>query len=162
VYRLADGVTLWTDVAAFEARAAEGEAALAAGHTDEALDHVAAACTLYRGDLLAGDPYLEWAHRRREDLRLLAVTCWERRCQLLLDRGDLDGAVAAALAVLREEPCHEPVTRRLMVSYARLGQPHRALRHYERIVETLGRVFGAAPAPETETLAACIRRRTPV
>ncbi len=44
----------------------------------------------------------------------------------------------------------------------RLGQPHMALRLYERIVRVLGRELGVAAAAETEALAGQIRSRTPV
>jgi hypothetical protein len=37
-----------------------------------------------------------------------------------------------------------------------------ALRQYDRIVETLGRVLGVIPAEETVALADGIRRRIPV
>jgi DNA-binding SARP family transcriptional activator len=162
VYRIADEVELWTDVAAFERCCALGAAAHAAGDADGAMAHLEAAADLYRGEFLAEDPYLEWAHERREELRLLAVTCAERLSELHLERGDLQRTLLASSQVLREEPCHEPVARRLMVAYARLGQPHMALRHYERIVDVLDRELGVCPAPETVTLADGIRRRVPV
>ena len=53
--------------------------------------------------------------------------------------------------VLREEPCHEPVARRLMVAYARLGQPQMALRQYERIVEVLDPEPAWRPPPRRST-----------
>ena len=128
----------------------------------EAMGDYEAALALYGGDFLADDPYLEWALDRREELRLRAVTCAERLSELHLEQGDLHRALAVCTQVLREEPCHEPVARRLMVTYARLGQPHMALRQYERIVGILARELGVTPAPETVALADAVRRRLPV
>ena len=132
------------------------------GRTGDAIADYEAALALYGGEFLADDPYLEWALGRREELRLRAVTCGERLSELHLERGDLQRSLVVATQVLREEPCHEPVARRMMVAYARLGQPHMALRQYERIVEVLGRELGVAPAPETVDLADLIRRRDSV
>ncbi len=108
---------------------------------------------------MADDPYLEWAVTRREELRLRAVDCAEQLSELHLRRGDLRRALAISSQVLREEPCHEPAARRLMVAYARLGQPHMALRLYEQIVQVLGRELGVAAAQETVALADRIRAR---
>ena len=134
-----------------------GRTDLAKGRTGDAIADYEAALALYGGEFLADDPYLEWALGRREDLRLRAVTCGEQLSELHLERGDLQRSLVVATQVLREEPCHEPVARRLMVAYARLGQPHMALRQYQRIVEVLDRELGVAPAPETVELADAIR-----
>jgi DNA-binding SARP family transcriptional activator len=166
-YRLSDEIDVWTDVAELERRC--DQAALVAparssseGRTGDAIADLEAALALYGGEFLADDPYLEWALGRREELRLRAVTCAERLSELHLERGDVQRSLVVSTQVLREEPCHEPVARSQMVAYARLGQPHMALRQYERIVEVLDRELGVAPAPETVDLADLIRRRVPV
>jgi DNA-binding SARP family transcriptional activator len=161
-YRLAESVSLWTDVAELERRSEWAAEASARGCDDEAMQHYEAALALYGEEFLADDPYLEWAVDRREEIRLRAVTCAERLSALHLERGDLRRALVVSSQVLREEPCHEPVARRLMVAYARLGEPHMALRQYERIVDVLDRDLGVEPAPETVALADGIRRRLPV
>lgn len=161
-YRLAESVSLWTDVAELERHCGWAAELGARGHDDDAMRHYEAALALYDGEFLADDPYLEWAIERREELRLRAVSCAERLSALHLDRGDLRRTLVASSQVLREEPCHEPVARRLMVAYARLGEPHMALRQYERIVDVLDRDLGVEPAPETVALADGIRRRLPV
>ncbi len=161
-YRLAEQITLWTDVAELERRSEQAAEVDARGRRDEAMYHYEAVLALYRGEFLADDPYLEWAVDRREELRLRTVSCAERLSALHLERGDLRRALAVSTQVLREEPCHEPVARRLMVAYARLGEPHMALRQYDRIVDVLDRDLGVEPAPETVALADGIRRRLPV
>jgi DNA-binding SARP family transcriptional activator len=162
VYRLSSDVDVWSDVAEFDRCFEEGAKACADGRLDDAMGDYEAALALYGGEFLADDPYLEWAVDRREELRLRAVACAEQLSELHLEQGDLRRALAVSTQVLREEPCHEPVARRLMVAYARLGQPHMALRQYERIVDLLHRELGVGPAPETVTLADGIRRRVPV
>jgi DNA-binding SARP family transcriptional activator len=158
-YRLSGDLEIWNDVAEFERRCDLAAAAEASGHTQEAICEYEAALALYGGDFLADDPYLDWALERREELRLRAVTCAERLGELHLEQGDLREALAVCTRVLREERCHEPVARRLMIAYARLGQPHMALRQYRRIVDVLHQELGVAPASETIALADAVRRR---
>jgi DNA-binding SARP family transcriptional activator len=161
-YRLSDTIDVWSDVDELERRCELGALASADGRLDEAVAEYETGLALYGGEFMADDPYLEWAVTRREELRLRAIDCAEQLSELQLRRGDLRRALASSSQVLREEPCHEPAARRLMVAYARLGQPHMALRLYEHIVQVLGRELGVAAAPETEALAERIRRRLPV
>ena len=161
-YRLSDAVEVWSDAAELERRSELGASAAADGRVDDAIAEYETGLALYGGEFMADDPYLEWALTRREELRLRAVDCAEQLSELHLRRGDLRRALAISSQVLREEPCHEPAARRLMIAYPRLGQPHMALRLYERIVRVLGRELGVAAAAETEALAGQIRSRTPV
>jgi DNA-binding SARP family transcriptional activator len=162
VYRFSDEVVLRTDVAEMAQRCDRGAAAAAAGRLTEAVEEYEAARALCRGAYLADDPYLEWALQRRDDLRLRALGCAERLSELYLELGDLRETEALCTHVLREEPCHEPVARRLMLAYARLGQPHMALREYDRIVHELDRDLGVQAATETVALAEAIRGRLTV
>jgi DNA-binding SARP family transcriptional activator len=162
VYRFSDEVELWSDVAEMDQRWKRGAAAAAAGRLTEAVEEYEAARALCGGAYLADDPYLEWALRRRDDLRLLALGCAERLSELYLELGNVRETEALCNHVLREEPCHEPVARRLMLAYARLGQPHMALREYDRIVRQLDSDLGVRVAAETVALVDAIRRRATV
>jgi SARP family transcriptional regulator, regulator of embCAB operon len=162
VYGFSDEVELWSDVAEMVQRCDRGAAAAAAGRLTEAVEEYEAARAISGGAYLADDPYLEWALRRRDDLRLRALGCTERLSELYLELGNLRETEALCNLLLREEPCHEPVARRLMLAYARLGLPHMALREYDRIVHELDRDLGVRAAAETVDLAEAIRRRATV
>jgi DNA-binding SARP family transcriptional activator len=162
VYRFSEHIDVWSDVVELERRCEQATVARAEGRLDDAVSDYEAALALYGGEFLATDPYLEWALERREELRQRAVACADGLGELHLEQGDLHRALVVSSQVLREEPCHEPVARRLMVTYARLGQPHMALRQFDRIVEVLDRELGVDPAPETVQLAEVIRRRVAV
>jgi DNA-binding SARP family transcriptional activator len=162
VYQVSADVQVWTDVGELARRCDLAASAAAAGRLEEAVAEYEAARSLYGGAFLADDPYLEWALERREELRLIALSCVERLGELHLELGDLRQCVTLCTVALREEPCHEGVARRLMVAYARLGQPQMALRRYARIVEVLDRELGVTAAPETVALAEAIRRRDAV
>jgi SARP family transcriptional regulator, regulator of embCAB operon len=162
VYRFSDEVELWSDVAEMARHCERGAAAAAAGRLTAAVEEYEAARALCGGGYLADDPYLEWALQRRDDLRLRALGCAERLSNLYLELGNLRNTEALCIHVLREEPCHESVARRLMLAYARLGQPHMALREYDRIVHELDRDLGVPAAAETVALAEAIRSRATV
>jgi SARP family transcriptional regulator, regulator of embCAB operon len=161
-YGVAEGIDVWTDVEAFEEECDGGERAEASGDTELAIVHYEAGLALYGGDFLADHPYAEWALARREELRLRAIVCRERLSELYLEQGQVRTSVALCTQVLRDEPCHEAVARRLMRAYARLCQPHMALRIYHRCVDVLRHELGVGPDPETVVLAGLIRERQPV
>src|SRR5688500_11547618 len=125
-----------SEAAAGLARTARTEAAYEA-----ALGH-------YAGDLLAHDPYAEWAEPRRARLRDLYV-------QLLLDlarlreaTGDSSGAVEALTRLLAAEPAREDAHLALMRLHASRGDRTRALRQFELLGDALRHELDAAPGPE--------------
>ena len=158
-YRLSDTIDVWSDVAELERRCELGALAAADGRLDEAVAEYETGLALYGGgEFMADDPYLEWAVTRREELRL------RRRLRRATQRaatapGRPPPRLASSSQVLREEPCHEPAARRLMVAYARLGQPTWPCASTSTSSRS-SRELGVAAA-ETEALADRIRRRSP-
>ena len=65
--------------------------------------------------------------------------------------------VAVCERLVEREPLREGVHRLLMQSLAAVGEPARALAHFESLTELLQREVGAKPAAETRALAARIR-----
>jgi DNA-binding SARP family transcriptional activator len=74
-------------------------------------------------------------------------------------RGAHADAAAAYRALVARDPLREAAHRGLMRAYADAGEPARALGHYATLAELLRREVGAAPARETEALAASLRGR---
>lgn len=73
-------------------------------------------------------------------------------------RGDAVGeAVSVLEALVAVEPLREGAHRMLMTAYVAAGEPARALAHYAALAAMLARELGAAPARETQALAATIR-----
>ncbi len=65
--------------------------------------------------------------------------------------------VFACERLLEREPLREGVHRLLMQSLATLGEPARAVAHFETLTELLRREVGSRPAPETRALMERIR-----
>jgi DNA-binding SARP family transcriptional activator len=109
-----------------------------------------AAVALYADDLLADEPYAEWALRERERVRALACDALRALSEL---RRDEPAAAAAHLDRLAEmEPFDDDVQRQLISAWLRLGRKSRAARHYESFRIRLAREFGQRPAFELSNL----------
>lgn len=157
-----DADLTWVDVEEFEQHCADGHRANQAGDTATAVRCYAAADRLYEGDLLAEDPYLDWASQQREALRLEVLHAQRRLAQLYAKAGDHDSAVLLARRALRSDPYDEAVHRQLMLAFRDLGQLHLALTQYQRCADLLWEAFRVRPSPQTVYLNAQLRGRQPV
>ncbi|MGH2373940.1 MAG: ATP-binding protein, partial [bacterium] len=133
----------WVDVEEFEAAAARAEA------TGDSSD-LEAALTLSPRDLLPEDLYEEWATPPRERIQRRVVGLWLLQANRYLARGDLAAATDAFGRVLHIDAVHEEAHRGLMVTYARQGKRHQAIRQYQRCRELLAEELGVEPSPETQ------------
>jgi DNA-binding SARP family transcriptional activator/tetratricopeptide (TPR) repeat protein len=113
---------------------AQGRAALAAG------DPVAAGreARRYTGDLLPDEPYETWADQPRERLR-----------GLYRDLLRLSGRWAA---LTESDPTDERAHLELIAAAARRGDPHGALRQFERLEQALRAELGVAPSRTAQDL----------
>lgn len=122
----------------------------AAAPAGERLELRAAALALVRGELLADEPYAEWAMPLRD---LYA----ERHLQLLLDAAQdclevsRPGIAAGyAEAVLRSQPTRERASRLLMAARYAMGEQDLALGAFDRCRRALASELGVSPSAETE------------
>jgi DNA-binding SARP family transcriptional activator len=148
-----DLTRVWTDVWAFE-RGVEGCLDKLQRRADPAVIEAASArlLSLYRGELLHGEPEAPWLVAARDRLRskflrtLKALGAfWEvqaawPRAQGLYER------------ILEIDNLAEEIYRRLMRCYAHSGRPAEALHVYQRCRKMLSLVLGVAPSQETQDL----------
>lgn len=123
----------------------------------EALTHLRRALAVYRGEFLAGVSAGEWAEARRRQLRADFEMALGAAGAVLASTGRLREAVEVYERAVSHDPLDETSHRELMKCWARLGEPARALRHYEGLTEVLRREVGAPPAPETARLYQALR-----
>jgi SARP family transcriptional regulator, regulator of embCAB operon len=157
-YRLSDDVTIWVDIDEFSQLCRDGRRADREGDTTRALACYAAADRLYEGDLLADDPYADWASFGRDSLRLDLLDVQRRLSELHAEAGDHASAVLIARRALSIDPCNEPMHRMLMRSYLDTGQLHLALAQFHRCADELWRSYRVRPSPETIELHERLRR----
>jgi DNA-binding SARP family transcriptional activator/Flp pilus assembly protein TadD len=130
------------DVEEFERLAA---LALASGRTPD----FEAALALYRGDLLADDPYADWCSQKRDSLRTL-------REQLMMTLGrryaaaqQHERAIAQFEALVASFSANEDAHRELMTLYALTGRRSDALRQFRRCQDAVRAELDAEPEDAT-------------
>ncbi len=141
----------------------EFEVALAAARRlagPQALPHLQKALAVYKGDFLDGVLVGEWAEDRRRGLRADYEMAMGATGAILANAGQLRQAVQVYERATAHDPLDETAHRELMKCWVRLGEPARALRHYEQLEELLRSEMNAAPAPETARLYQKLRSGT--
>src|SRR5580765_8045892 len=121
-------------------------AALAIGPGHER-DNLLVAALADDGELLADEPYADWALRPRERLEALRQ---EARLALARDRakgaGRAEAALAAWAACAEHDPASEEAAAALIRAYFAAGQRELAVRAYERCHAALGELgLGLSP-----------------
>ena len=153
VVRLRPEAIDWIDVEVFLA-------ALGSPGAVNQREQLAAALSLYTGDLLADEPYVDWPIARRQHLR----SAWRDAVLTFADLECAAGqplhAVAALERVTRGDPTDEPAARALMRSLADAGRREDALRQYDRFRQVLETELGILPGAETEDLRTAIAEST--
>ncbi|MEJ8633335.1 ATP-binding protein [Streptomyces sp. MS2.AVA.5] len=149
-YRLA-AVRDDIDLFRFERLAAQGAAALDAGHAEEAAAVLDEALALWRGPALAdlpgreSDPLAVRAERRRTEARRARIAA-----DIALGRA---AAVLPELAALAaESPLDEPLQVLHIRALAATGRTAQALQEYEGVRVRIAKQLGADPGPELRTL----------
>ncbi len=150
------------DAEEFERAAARGDLAKEHGEVDAALAGYRDAIREYRGDLLSDHPYDDWTLLPREHYRVRMLDVLDRSAQLAFDTSRYPEAVEAGRRLLALDFCREDVHRLLMRAYARLGQPHLALRQFDTCSRQLRQELDMAPARQTVDLYGRIRARSAV
>ncbi|MFF9852366.1 ATP-binding protein [Streptomyces litmocidini] len=149
-YRLAAGPDA-VDLHRFERLAAEGAAALAAGHAERAATLLDEALDLWRGPALADLP--------GRDTDPLVVRVEQRHARARRDRLAADLALGRAEAVLAPlaalaagQPLDEPLQALRIRALRAAGRPAEALAAYEEVRTALADRLGTDPGPELRSL----------
>jgi len=117
-----------------------------------ALPDLQRAIAAYGGDFLADVAAGEWAQARRDELRRALEAALLAAGRLHAAAGHYQPAVTAFRRAVAHEPLNETAHRELMSSWARLGEPARAVQHYRELVDLLREQVGVPPAAETTAL----------
>ena len=123
-----------------------------------ALELLAEALSLVRGDVLEDEPYAGWSERVRDRYRQRWLDARLMAAELAMTRGAFDEALHHAADIVEAEPLHEPAYRVQMIASYALGRQDRALRVYARCRDTLDAELGVEPVEETSAVLDGIRR----
>lgn len=149
------------DVERFERRAAEGRERAAAGDLDRAVDLLAEADSLWRGDPLADFAYEDFAAgaiTRLSESRLAAI---EERLDIELQLGRHQRAIIKLEELVATHPLREGFRGLLMLALYRAGRQADALRIFQEGRRLLGEELGLEPGPELRRLESAILTHDP-
>jgi DNA-binding SARP family transcriptional activator len=127
------------DVDDYNRSVARGHQAIGCGDRATAIRSFHEARKLYAGPLLEGDTSGDWYLETQRRFHIEHCAVLERLCVLLLEHGDVGGAVSVGSELLGTDPCRETAHQLLMRAYAALDQPHLIVQQFKRCEITLRR-----------------------
>lgn len=108
--------------------------------------------SLYAGPLFEDEPELAACREPRERLAHMYLRAREGLARLAFQAGDYWGCIHHAKEGLQADVLHEPLHVLMMEAYCKLGQPSRAILHYQDLRRLLERTSGTAPSPAVHSL----------
>jgi DNA-binding SARP family transcriptional activator len=131
----------WVDADAFERLVTAGLDAAERGDPQAARDLLRRGLELYRGELLADEPYAEWALDERDRLHTLAADGLRALARLQLAADDPAGAAETLARLAELEPYDVDVHRDLLALLLRRGRRSEAARRFARLRRRMQETF---------------------
>ncbi len=105
-----------------------------------------------QGDLLADEPFAEWARQIRRRFDDLLETVLTRAAEAATSAGQGARAVRLARTAAEHGPLSEPASRALMTAYRAVGSRPQALRVYADLRALMVEELGSEPSASTQAL----------
>jgi DNA-binding SARP family transcriptional activator len=150
-YRVDPAVIGSFDVVAFE-REARSALDLAKRDDPGAIVGLEHATSLYRGELLDGEPAGDWHVSHRDRLRQLFIDCLMALGEAQTKQQRHAKAIEAYRRVLARDDVHEDAVRALMLLLEQSGDRAAALKLYDRFAERLRQELKATPSAKATTI----------
>jgi len=144
------------DVHRYEQRVAAGQAAAAEGDVNRAVELLAEADALWRGEALADFTYEEFASAAITRLSELRLAVIEERIGLELSLGRHQGVIVQLEELVATQPLREQLRGLLMLALYRAGRQADALRVFQDGRHILGEELGLEPSHELRQLESAI------
>jgi DNA-binding SARP family transcriptional activator len=141
----------WTDAHAFEYLIEKADA-------QEDMPSLQKAVRLYGGPFLGDDDSEPWAISYRERLRSKFLRAIGKLGRLYEQKGEREKAVELYQIGLEVDGLAEQFYQRLMLCHYASGRKAEALAVYARCSETLTKILGIEPSPQTRTIYEALRR----
>jgi DNA-binding SARP family transcriptional activator len=153
-----DSSRVWIDADRFEVEVLAGLGAVRQGLPEEAEAHLAEALALYRGEFLAGDPYLDFALAERERLHDLACRALRARVRIAVGLDRLDAAAEHCDRLAAMEPFDADSQRLVVEVCLRRGRYSEAQRRWSTYRKKLAGLFGSEPAFDLRQVESDLKR----
>lgn len=152
-------LNIFTDIEEFEGLSRSGRNFEKAGSWQAAVASYESACKLYQGDLLADEPYAEWAINRRERLRVEYLEILDRLGRIYFNQEEYEHCSSLCQKILGYDNCREDIHCLLMRCFGRQDKFNLSLRQYQLCAESLRKELDVEPANATRQLYERMRRR---
>lgn len=149
------------DVHRYEELVAAGRLAAAAGELERAVERLAEADSLWRGNPLADFAYDDFAAAATGRLSELRLSVIEEQLDLQLQLGRHQPAIVPLEALVAAHPLREGLRGLLMRALYRSGRQADALRAFQEGRKILGDELGLEPGPDLRRLEAAILAHDP-
>ena len=149
------------DTAIFERRLSEARTALALGDNNRSKGLLASALELWRGEALAGLPFVPFVAVERERLGELHLVAEELGHEARLALGEHQQVIPELSAFVAQHPYRERGWSLLMLALYRAGRQSEALEAYRRAHAKLAGELGIEPSPPLRELERAILRHDP-
>jgi len=156
-YTFNHSLDYWFDVEAFETKLAKARH-YQTTNCELAIHDLQEALHLYQGDFLEELDASPWYQSRREALQSLYLEGLIDLGRLLFAAGRYIEASHVFHEVITRDNLRESAHRGLMRCYARLGEPARAVRHFQKLFQSLNDELRMPPAFETVALVEHLRQ----
>jgi YVTN family beta-propeller protein len=150
-----------TDARRFEALAAEGREALAAGEAGRAVTVLAEALALWRGTAYVEVADESWARAEAGRLGEVRLSATEDRIEAELSLGRQSALVPELEVLVARDPTRERFVGQLMLALYRSGRQAGALAAYRAARRSLVEELGLEPGPELRRLEAAVLAHDP-
>lgn len=140
---------VWVDADAFSDLVAAGWRFLKNGHGADARSRFEEAQSLYRGDYLEAEPYVDWCAEERGRLREVYLDMLAGMAKCYAEEGLFMEAAQVCKAALYNDPGRESFLRALLGNLVKLGQVDWAEAQFHVWRRNLDEEYGLQPTPET-------------
>lgn len=147
---------LWLDTSFLEAVYNNVRGRLGRALTEQEIQSLEEAVSLYRGDLLEGW-YCDWCLYERERLQYLHLALLDKLMDYCEAFHLYENGLSYGERILRHDRARERTHRRLMRMYYLAGDRTAAMRQYKKCVEALNEELGVEPAKRTRLLLSMIQ-----
>ncbi|MGM0446394.1 MAG: BTAD domain-containing putative transcriptional regulator, partial [Bacillota bacterium] len=120
--------------------------------TDQAINNLSDATSLYKGDYLPNCVYQDWSREVRERYKQLFIQGAEVLAELHYKKSNYQKAIETAEKIIAEETTVEKSYQIIMKSYNMMGERSQALKSYQRCVVNLDKELSVVPTKKTNKI----------
>jgi two-component SAPR family response regulator len=153
-------IDIWLDLEKFLSHWKIGRSKDQSGDIPAMLEEYKHAVSLYKGDFIEEDLYVDWVNLERENLLEIYLTILSRLSYYYSLNSKPRTAITLCERILSKDKCREDIHRRLIKCYYRLGQRDKAIKQFQKCVAILNSELDVGPTQATLKLYQKVKNET--